>query len=504
MLKNCKRNKMLRNLLLTVGVVALSGCGSDSSTDGNSGGDSQNTSNSSQANSEKITLTLWHYYNGSTKDMLDNMVSEFNETVGAEKNIVVDAYSYSNVNDLAVVLVSSANKEVGTDNMPDIFAAYADTALLLDDIGVVAPIDDYFSEDEIALYRDDFLDEGRFDADGNLKILPVAKSTEILFINDTDFKVFSEATGIQMEQLQTWEGMAKTAEVYYEWTDAKTPDIPDDGQALFGIDSEANFMIVTSKQLEDEIYDYEDGDVSFGLSMESARKIWDYCITPYIKGHYLSQGSFRSDDIKAGDLLVYAGSTSSVYYFPSLVELSRTESYDIDGATLPYPHFAGGDKLVVQQGAGMLVSKTDEARESASVEFLKWFTAPENNLEFAVSTGYMPVQDNALDYDSVMEYMENSSDNEITKIVSSSVDTTYNKQLPEYEFYSNKPFDGSYDTRNVIKDVFVTTITSAKSTVDEAVANGVPKQEIVAELVSDESFEKWYNGLKNGIDAVLD
>ena len=43
------------------------------------------------------------------------------------------------------------------------------------------------------------------------------KSTEIMFINQTIFDRFSKATGITVEDLNTWEGLYKAAEVYAEW-----------------------------------------------------------------------------------------------------------------------------------------------------------------------------------------------------------------------------------------------------------------------------------------------
>ena len=68
------------------------------------------------------------------------------------------------------------------------------------------------------------------------KIFPVAKSTELLFLNDTDWKLFAAATGAQYSDLETVEGLVKTAEAYYNWTDAQT-DTPNDGKALFGRDA---------------------------------------------------------------------------------------------------------------------------------------------------------------------------------------------------------------------------------------------------------------------------
>ena len=84
----------------------------------------------------------------------------------------------------------------------------------------------------------------------------------------------------------------------------------------------------------------------------AARKLWDNYYVPYIKGWAAASGRFRSDDIKIGSILAYIGSNSSATYFPTQVMLSDTESHDIELKVLPKPHFEGGKKVAVQQGAG--------------------------------------------------------------------------------------------------------------------------------------------------------
>lgn len=96
-----------------------------------------------------MSLELWHYYNGPQKEVLDRLVTEFNQTAGMEKGIVVEASSQGNVNDLIRKVMNSANKKVGADPIPDIFAAYADTAYAIDRIGLAADLDPYFTEEEL-------------------------------------------------------------------------------------------------------------------------------------------------------------------------------------------------------------------------------------------------------------------------------------------------------------------------------------------------------------------
>lgn len=64
---------------------------------------------------------------------------------------------------------------------------------------------------------------------------------------------------------------------------------------------------------------------------------------------------------------------------------------------MPYPVVDGGKKVAIQRGGGMCIIKSNEAKEYAAGIFLKWFTAPEQNLKFVSSTGYVPVTQMAVE-----------------------------------------------------------------------------------------------------------
>ena len=68
---------------------------------------------------------------------------------------------------------------------------------------------------------------------GRQLILPVAKSTEIMFVNETAFNRYAEVSGASLSDLETWEGIFRLAEDYTRWTDEQTPDIPEDGKPFF-------------------------------------------------------------------------------------------------------------------------------------------------------------------------------------------------------------------------------------------------------------------------------
>ena len=330
-----------------------------------------------------ITITVWHYYNGNIKNEFDALVSEFNETVGMEKGIVVEAKSQGDVNQLAEAVFDSANKSIGASPMPEIFASYPDNAFRVNQIAELVDLEEYFSSEELASYRQEFLEEGKFLLDDKVFIMPVAKSSENLFVNKNYWEKFAGEYGFTEENLGSWEGIYEVSKAYYEAT----------GKGFFGIDGSANFMLQAAMQLGSEMFDYSDPDnIKFNLTEEVAKKIWDYYYRPYLNGYYVKTGRFCSDDAKTGTVLAYTGSTAGAAYFPTEVTFSQQEVYKIEPLALPYPYFKDGKPYAIQQGAGMCISRSDKPHEYAASLFLKWFTAKEQNIRFAVSTGYFPVK----------------------------------------------------------------------------------------------------------------
>ena len=135
-----------------------------------------------------VTVTVWHYYNGPQQQAFADLVNEFNETVGREKGIAVQQSSQATVTDLETSGRAAANREVGAPEVPNIFAAYADTAYAVDRLGLVADLRPYLTDEELAEYVPGYLEEGAFSGEGTLKIFPIAKSVEKLMLNDREME----------------------------------------------------------------------------------------------------------------------------------------------------------------------------------------------------------------------------------------------------------------------------------------------------------------------------
>ena len=417
-----------------------------------------------------------------------------------EKGIIVEAYSQGNVTDLINKVIDAANKKVGAEDIPNIFAAYADTAYAVDQLGLVASLDPYLTKEELAEYRPEFLEEGRFDKEGNLKIFPTAKSVELLMLNRTDWDPFASATGAQISDLKTMEGITATAKKYYEWTDQLNGDAAG-GKALFGRDAMANYFIIGCRQLGVEIFAGAKQNGVINLDKKVLRKLWDHYYVPFISGYFGGFGRFRSDDAKTGDLISFVGSSTGATYFPESVAVSDTESYPIDCTILPAPYFQDGEKYAVQQGAGMVVAKADEKEEYASTLFLKWFTEADRNIEFAVCSGYLPVKKEALNLEKINRSVDSQSTLDAKERMKQMFGVAL-EQIAESTLYTSKAFEGGTQARNLLENSMTEKAKADRASVVSLIDGGEPHADAVARYTTDQNFETWFEQLSSQFQEI--
>lgn len=368
------------------------------------------------------TITVWHVYGGQTDSPLNDLIDQFNQTVGKQKQINVQVTSVSNTNTIHELVLAAANEEPGAPELPDLFISYPKTVLALPDDSILVDYKDYFSEEELSDFIPAFIEEGTID--DHLVIFPVAKSTEIMFINQTIFDRFSQETGISMEDLDTWEGLYKAAETYAEWSDAQTPDIPGDAKAMFVHDYYFNYFQVGVESLGEDFFQ---GDkLAFGPVFQT---VWEPLAQAAFKGGVWLKGGYATESIRTGESIVSVASSASILYYSDVVTYSDNTSEDITIVSRPCPVFENGEKLVMQRGAGFCTVRSTPEREQAAVTFLKWLTDPEHNVDFVTRTGYMPVTRSAFENE-LPKAIEELESAKYVSLYQAYLDTQKN-----YEFY---------------------------------------------------------------------
>ena len=339
-----------------------------------------------------VTLTIWHSFVEDMRLAFDELINEFNGTVGAENGITVKVTSVTDTRIVSEQLVAAANNDPGAPQLPDLAVMYPRTAVTLAGKGLLVDLEQYISKDYLDTFVPQFLEEGRLGT-GKLYLMPIAKSTEVLYVNRTFFDRFSKETGISVEALSTFESIAEAAVKYYEWTDAMTPDISNDGKMFFYPERLFNHAMTAFQQLGSNIVK----DKKLNLSDPVFKRVWDCYYAPAVKGGVAIYNGYGNYLASIGDIVCTTSSSAGSTFYPSRITYSDNTREDVVFDVLPFPVFEGGEKVTYQQGGGLCVTKSEQAKERAAALFLKWFTSPERNLRFCAGIGYMPVCQSAFD-----------------------------------------------------------------------------------------------------------
>lgn len=446
-------------------------------------------------------VEIWHYYNGVQKIEFDKMVDEFNKTKGKDEGIIVEAFNQGSIGEITDKILDTANKKVGTGKMPDAFLAYADTAYEANKLNLLSDYNKYMTKDELSKYIGNYIDEGKLKDDDELSIFPIAKSTEVLMVNKTDWEKFAKETNANIKEFETWEGIEDLAEQYYNWTDRKT-EAPNDGKAFFGRDAMANYMITGSMELGEEIFKESDGKSEVNLNKEAFKKLWDNFYIPYIKGYYAAYGKFRSDDAKTGDIIALVGSTSGAEYFPDSVTTDNEQSYEIEPMILPLPKFKDTKGYMPQQGAGMVLVKSDSKHEYAVTEFLKWFTEADRNTEFSIKSGYLPVEKEANNIEFIKKKVNENVDLSVSKKSQEAIFTAVNQENT-YEVYSSKAYSGTNKARDILEKSMIDKAKLDREEIKKQIVSGIPRDEVLKKYETDENFDTWFKQLSEDINKVI-
>lgn len=341
-------------------------------------------SDDSKLNPKKpVTLSMWHIYGEQTDSPLNPLVQEFNATVGKEKGIVIKVTNMTTTPDLKNQLLAAKEGAPGAPSMPDLFSSRPDTVLNLGAENLV-DFNDYFSEEELSQYVQEFVNDGTID--GHLAVFPVSRSTRALFINDSLFYRFAKDTGVSYEMLDTWEGFFEVAAKYYEWSGGKSFCAFD-----YLIQNVEYDMLASGHEPV-----YNDADW-YDTSDPNLKASWMKFAVPLAKGHIVVSDKYANTQIMTGEVAAGVGSSAAINYYNDTVTYPDNTSEKMNLKVLPLPKTGSGEQFMPVTGTGFSAYKTTEAKAEAAAIFLRWLTEGERNLDFVVESGYMPVHDSAFE-----------------------------------------------------------------------------------------------------------
>ncbi len=449
---------------------------------------------------DPVTVTVWHDFNSIQRAVFEELAAEFNETVGKEKGILVAAQGFTDAEEIKAKINAGIKPEAGREAMPDLVSVPADFVLEMEDTGILADISQYLSEAELSEYMDSYIEAGKIGRNGELRLFPLAAASEVLMINKTDWDLFAEATGAELAQLETKEGLVAAAQSYYEWTDAQTPELVEDGRAFYGQDSLAGLFMNGSMQLGKELFQVDADQAALQADRDIMRHIWDFYYIPYIKGYFKAFGNYRSDDVRSGEIVAFTGSTAGSLFFPKEIE-KGTDHYPIDYAVMPAPLFEDGAHYMGQEVTGMAVMKTSPEEEYAAVTFLQWLAQDGHNIAFGCPSGYLPVKKTA--------YQKLKLDLAIAERELDVMPQTYETLLTAFQyaengsFYPVPVFAGISDAARVLEFHLREKAGTDRETVRARIAGGMSLNEATADFMTEAEFESWYQSFCAALEEAV-
>ena len=409
-----------------------------------------------------VTLTMWHVYGSQTKSPLNDVINEFNRTVGQENGITINVESVTSSSAIDKALAASANGEPGAERMPDLFTAYP---RVVESVGKDRLLrwDDYFSEKELSAFHEDFLSEGYFDTE--LLMLPVAKSSEAFYLNKTLFDRFSAQTGVSTDSLSTFDGVFAAARQYYDWSG---------GQNFLQLNDYYNYAYVGMKAHGAEFI--RNGRLR--LDDDAFRAVWVPLAETAIHGGICLEDGYAAARWKTVEIIANTGSTADVLYQPTEVVYPDNTTEAIEAVALPYPTFTDDRAGVIYRGGGLFAVKSEDARKNqAAYIFAKWLTEKEHNLDFVTNAGYLPVTTEAFDaLFSDFSLIEKES----YRSVYQAVDT----MQEDYSFYALPLYDNASDIQLSFEKNVKTVLSAAHNQYVKRVGNGEDPADVLNELVN--------------------
>ena len=383
------------------------------------------------------TLTMWHVYGEQVNSPMNDFIEQFNATVGKEKGIIINVTLMSNSSQIGKKLRDAQTGKAGSKEMPDLFFCHSSDA---QGIGTdnLLNWNDYFSTSELNNFIPDFLSDGMIN--DKLSVFPVSKSTYMLFIAGGVFDRFAADKGVSLSDLETWEGFFSVAEKYYEWSG---------GKPFCAIDYLIRIAELCAISDGENIY-YKDG--WYDANNPALIKAYDKFAAAIAKGHIVVSDMYSNTQVMTGETCAGIGSSASVLYYNDEITYPDNTSEAMNLKVLPMPQQADGQKVATQSGVGLCAYKTTDIKAEAATVFAKWFTEERRNMDFVISTGYMPVRTGAfekIDYNS----FKSEAYKNLYQALKTTVATCTFKKEPSFDGYYTKVYALYEKIRNIQRDL---------------------------------------------------
>ena len=148
----------------------------------------------------------------------------------------------------------------------------------------------------------------------------------------------------------------------------------------------------------------------------------------------------------------------------------------------------------------MAVTKSDDQHEYAACEFLKWFTAKENNLRFVCDSAYLPVLKEA-NSTAALDQVVSAQNLSIAPKAHDTLASVFDS-FDGTTFYTATASSNGYAVRKVLDYNLSDKAKADRAAIVSAMEGGASHDDAVAPYVTDAAFDAWYDSFVAALDQA--
>lgn len=347
---------------LVVGVLALAACAPGSTSPAQTSG--APGSSASAASDQPVTVTVWHYWDGTNADTFQAMADEYSSS---HPNVTVKAVNIPS-SDLITKIQTSAQ----TDSLPTVAIMDLVSVPQVQQTGKLVDLKPLLDPGTLGDIYPALLDFGK---DGDKQYAVPVSTNNLGYMYNKD--LYRQAGLDPDSPPTTWEELEAQAQQILEKTGKPGVELytqaGDSGEGLTW-----NFQ-VSLWQAGGEFLDADNTKAAFNTP--EGRKALQFWVDLLDKGlaPRTQWGEFEK------------GSAGGAQEGSWMVGIWQSDPpFDFGTATVPYP--SDGVAATNMGGERAVVFQSDDATQKAAADFLDWFLAPEQVTAWSEKTGMLPVR----------------------------------------------------------------------------------------------------------------
>ena len=132
------------------------------------------------------------------------------------------------------------------------------------------------------------------------------------------------------------------------------------------------------------------------------------------------------------------------------------------------------------------------------MEFLKWFTDAQRNLQFSTESGYLPVKKEANSVEALEAADLDNATDALRKTLTVAIGV-----VNDFTLYTNKAFENGTKARNVLEYNISDKIQADLEKIQALVDGGVSHDDAVAQFTTEENFQNWLEDFRQQLEESI-